>query len=473
MEVFLLAWPIVGEDVTNAVLEFFQNNKILRQIYSTSIALIPKIDKPEFASQFRPISCCNAIYKCISKLICSRLKSAISLIVAENQSAFVQGRSMMHNVLICHDILRHYNLKNASPRCLMKIDLKKAYDIVSWEFLEEVLIHFGFPRQFVKWIMLGVPTTMLSVKVNGGSHGFFADFKYHPMCKKLKLTHLIFADDLMIFCKGNVDSVNRVMKALAHFNVATGLEANLEKSNVYLAGVDERVKTQILARTGFSEVFILPQSILKKVDKICRDFLWGSSADKKNVALVACDKMCLPKRQGGLNIKGLVQSQKIYADSKSQTGKYSITKSYQALMDPKPRWNIVELVWTSMAMPKHRFMTWLAVQGRLLTQERKLRLQIQEEDAACCLCEEKVMEANVHLFEDCKWTSDVWQAMHQWTEVPVHNIGIVQVLKNIKGNRLKQFKKEIMAAICGTIIYHTWRARNWRRFRDIYVRKRQ
>jgi len=69
------------------------------------------------------------------------------------------------------------------------------------------------------------------------------------------------------------------------------------------------------------------------------------------------------------------------------------------------------------------------------------------EDTACCLCEEKVMETNVHLFEDCKWTSAVWQAMHQWTEVPVHNIGIVQVLENIKGNRWKQFKKEIMTAI--------------------------
>ncbi|XP_049382966.1 uncharacterized protein LOC125847373 [Solanum stenotomum] len=267
------------------------------------------------------------------------------------------------------------------------------------------------------------------------------DFKYHPMCKKLKLTHLIFADDLMIFCKGNVDSVNRVMEALAHFNAATGLEANLEKSNVYLAGVDERAKMQILARTGFSEgrlqvinavlfsihsfwgaVFILPQSILKKVDQICRDFIWGSSADKKKRKINALKE----HMQGWYNHRRYMLT---------QTGKYSITKSYQALMDTKPRWNIAELVWTSMAIPKHRFITWLVVQGRLLTQERKLRLQIHVEDTACCLCEEKVMETNVHLFEDCKWTSTVWQAMHQWTEVPVHNIGIVQVLENIKGNR--------------------------------------
>ncbi|KAG5624779.1 hypothetical protein H5410_009997 [Solanum commersonii] len=51
------------------------------------------------------------------------------------------------------------------------------------------------------------------------------------------------------------------------------------------------------------------------------------------------------------------------------------------------------------------------------------------------------MKTNVHLFEDCKWTSAVWQAMHQWKEVLVRNIGIVQVLKNIKGNRWSNSKK--------------------------------
>ncbi|XP_015159339.1 uncharacterized protein [Solanum tuberosum] len=158
------AWSLVGEDVTNAVQEFFQNSKILRQINSTSITLNPKIEVPEVASQYRPISYSNVIYKCISKLICSRLKIVVSHIVAKNQSAFVQGRSMMHNLLICHDLLRHYNRKNVSPRSFMKIDLRKAYDMVSWEFIEEVLGGFGFPEQSIKWIMLGVTTTIFSTK---------------------------------------------------------------------------------------------------------------------------------------------------------------------------------------------------------------------------------------------------------------------------------------------------------------------
>lgn len=84
-----------------------------------------------------------------------------------------------------------------------------------------------------------------------------------------------------------------------------------------------------------------------------------------------------------------------------------------------------------MAIPKHSLMTWLVVQGRSLTQERKLKLQIQVEDTAYYLCEEKVMETNNHLFEDFNWTSAEMKAIHRWISVPVQNIGIVQVLQSI------------------------------------------
>lgn len=51
------------------------------------------------------------LYKCISKLICSRLKEAVKIAVADSHAAFVLGRSMVHNILICHDLLRRYNGK--------------------------------------------------------------------------------------------------------------------------------------------------------------------------------------------------------------------------------------------------------------------------------------------------------------------------------------------------------------------------
>uniref|UniRef100_M1AY26 Tn7 reverse transcriptase n=1 Tax=Solanum tuberosum TaxID=4113 RepID=M1AY26_SOLTU len=51
-------------------------------------------------------------------------------------------------------------------------------------------------------------------------------------------------------------------------------------------------------------VFILPQRVVKEVDKKCREYLWGTTRDRKKVALIAWDKICVPKKYGGLNIKG-------------------------------------------------------------------------------------------------------------------------------------------------------------------------
>lgn len=81
--------------------------------------------------------------------------------------------------------------------------------------------------------------------------GELSDFQYQPMCKKLKLPHLIFADDYMIFCKGNLNSVSRLMEALTHFSDVTSLKGNMDKSNLFLAGVDDKTKDQLVRKTGF------------------------------------------------------------------------------------------------------------------------------------------------------------------------------------------------------------------------------
>lgn len=78
------------------------------------------------------------------------------------------------------------------------------------------------------------------------------DFQYHPICKTTKLTHLIFADDLMVFCKGDIKLIQRVMEALRHFSSVTGLEANLQKSNIFLADMEGEVKQRILETNGFT-----------------------------------------------------------------------------------------------------------------------------------------------------------------------------------------------------------------------------
>ncbi|XP_060200517.1 uncharacterized protein LOC132628768 [Lycium barbarum] len=146
---------------------------MLKQLNATMISIIPKVAKPEFASQYRPISCCNVLYKCIFKMLCVRLTVILPSIVRDTQATFVKGRSLVHNVLMCHDILRCYNRKNSSARCLMTIDLRKSYDMVKWEFVEEMLEGYGFQDKFIQLVMVCINTTRFSVKENKKGCGYF------------------------------------------------------------------------------------------------------------------------------------------------------------------------------------------------------------------------------------------------------------------------------------------------------------
>lgn len=78
-------------------------------------------------------------------------------------------------------------------------------------------------------------------------------FRFHRMCKTLQLTHLIFADKLMVFWKGANGSVIKIKETLTHFSIITGLVANKEKSNIFLAGMKDSIKSQLISLTGFSQ----------------------------------------------------------------------------------------------------------------------------------------------------------------------------------------------------------------------------
>lgn len=112
------------------------------------------------------------LYKCISKVICMRIKGIIPTVVARNHEVIVAGRSLTHNILICRDQLRHYTRKT-SRRCLMKIDLRKTYAMVRWNLIEDVLRGFVFPVYFLQLIKTCVTFTTFTVKVNGVGHAYF------------------------------------------------------------------------------------------------------------------------------------------------------------------------------------------------------------------------------------------------------------------------------------------------------------
>jgi hypothetical protein len=78
---FKKAWSIVGDAISKSVLEFFNNGLLLKQLNHALIALIPKGSHASFVSDYRPISCCNVVYKVISKILANRLSTVLPILV--------------------------------------------------------------------------------------------------------------------------------------------------------------------------------------------------------------------------------------------------------------------------------------------------------------------------------------------------------------------------------------------------------
>ena len=70
---------------------FFQTGELHESDSLANVVLIPKKKSPEYMVDLRPISLCNVMYKIITKVLTNRMKPFMDLLVAENQSAFIQG----------------------------------------------------------------------------------------------------------------------------------------------------------------------------------------------------------------------------------------------------------------------------------------------------------------------------------------------------------------------------------------------
>ena len=78
----------VGKDVIDAIMHFFTPNDLLLAFNSTVVALVPKCS-PRCMKDFRPISCCTVVYKCITKVLTNRMKNYLFAVIGKSQNAFI------------------------------------------------------------------------------------------------------------------------------------------------------------------------------------------------------------------------------------------------------------------------------------------------------------------------------------------------------------------------------------------------
>jgi hypothetical protein len=399
---FQACWEVLKKDIMAISSDFHARGKFEKSLNSTFISLIPKVSGATKLKDFRPISLVSGIYKIIFKVLANRLRLVLSRIISTPQNAFVKGRQILDSVLIASESL-DFRLKSGEPGLLCKLDMEKAYDHVNWDFLLYMLRRCGFGQKWCSWIAYCISTASFSVLINGLPAGFFNSSRgvrqgdplslflfvivmeaFSRMVKAsvehglflgfvvggsgnelVHISHLLFADDTLIFTRASPVQVQTISNLLICFELVSGLKVNLAKSILVPVGkvsdigvlveilgcevgslpitylgmplgvrfkdkafwngvVEKSVRTlaswkrSYLSKGGRLALIKstlsnlptylmspIPTAVAKRIESIQRDFLWGGMGEEFKFHLVNGRKVCSPIWEGGLGIHNL------------------------------------------------------------------------------------------------------------------------------------------------------------------------
>jgi hypothetical protein len=371
----------------------------------TFVVLIPKKVGASDVKDFRPISLTGSIYKIISKVLANRLRDVLGSLLSPTQNAFIQSRQIQDSVLIANESLDS-RIKFDIPGLICKLDLEKAYDHVSWSFLMYLLERCGFGVKWCNWIHFCISSVRFSVLINGTPCGFFPSSRglrqgdsLSPLlfvlvmealsrlmdravdrgylegfsvdnsnAFGLKVSHMLFADDTLVFCGATRDQLYHLKGVMLCFEAVSGLRINLGKFEIVPVGpvadvenlvqvlggrvgslpmkylglplgarykskeiwnpilekMERRLagwKRSYLSKGGrlnlikstlsslptyFLSLFAVLASVAHRIEKLQRDFLWGGLGDEFKFHLVNWRTICAPIQQGGLGLRRII-----------------------------------------------------------------------------------------------------------------------------------------------------------------------
>ncbi|XP_060962046.1 uncharacterized protein LOC115719437 [Cannabis sativa] len=264
-------WESVGDDFCEAVSDFFEEGNMHRGINSTNVVLIPKVQNLKRPNHYRPISLCNLVYKVISKIVANRIRPILPSLICPTQASFVPGRNIQDNNVIVQEIIHTFKRKKGKEGYFaIKIDLVKAYDRLSWSFIDHALDCFGFPQKFRRWVSQCISTTSLNVCLNGGQVGrilpscslrqndplspylficaaevlsrLFEEGLRNGEMKGIRLSrggpvlsHLFFVDDLILVGRVNVNEAKGFWNCLEKFCSWSGQKVNKFKTSIFFS----------------------------------------------------------------------------------------------------------------------------------------------------------------------------------------------------------------------------------------------
>lgn len=132
---FKHCWETVGDDIYQAAQDFFAGTPIPWAISSAQIVLIPKTPALATFSDFRPICLCTFVNKIFTRMLSTRIEPFLPRLISPEQSGFLADRDIQENILLAFEMINALEKKCRGANIVIKLDMHKAFDRVSWQFL--------------------------------------------------------------------------------------------------------------------------------------------------------------------------------------------------------------------------------------------------------------------------------------------------------------------------------------------------
>eukprot|EP00253_Pinus_taeda_P035962 PITA_35962 len=327
VDFYQAGWHFLGKEILDLVEESRMNQKVWTALNSTFFSLIPKTDNSEDTKGFRPIALCNVIYKIISSLMAKRLKPLLEKLISPEQTGFVEGRQILDGLVVTQEVI--HSMKTKKQKGMMiKLDLLKAYDRVSWQYLEEILRSFGFSKRWISWVLSCISTPNFSILVNGtpsktfkasrgirqgdpispflfilAAEGLGRYLKQERVAGNIKGLRL-WGNDLPITHQQFVDDIMLVGEPTGILDKLTNRMANWTFRTLNIAGRIVLVKSVLQAIPIYPLLIMaVPQGVCVKIREVLRKFIWGGSSNQKKWALVSWKHLIKHKEEGGLGLR--------------------------------------------------------------------------------------------------------------------------------------------------------------------------
>ena len=263
---YLQFWNLISDIFFKAMQHAQTMGLLLPSMRCGVICLIPKKAKDlTYVKNWRPITLLNVDYKLISKTLATRLASVLPQFIGVDQRGFVKGRFIGDNVFELYSLIAQADLEQENG-ILLQLDIEKAFNSISWNYLFEVLNNCSFPSYFIDWVqtlyfkkevhiinnghlsdpiypsnglaqgdglspllfVLVVETLALNIRANECIVGF----KAGNIHKKLGM----LADDMILSLKANQVLFSQTLEMLMEFSKISNLHVNYHKSAVFPIG---------------------------------------------------------------------------------------------------------------------------------------------------------------------------------------------------------------------------------------------